>query len=501
LQDLPKLYSDHDSPKDLTGVYNRVIDRVSKPKNIGALLNQALLWAAFQKEALKPEEFNIAQAVGRAMEKKPTGDVTGEELEGFLDDNIAMTLDVHCGHLFKFQGGRLELVHESLRMYLIARSGGEEGPNAKLASICVTYLAMPHFSNSGNKPKPERMNLWESKIRRRVDKHKFARYASLYWHDHISDAGSSWPSVVAEQVLKGRELLEDQQTGFATCWTEIWWYFTMWPARNFPQDPPVDRTIPPLTPNTPVPPEIPNHQTQAQDETDQPSATVAMPEHQEETGPILAEQSTSSTLPSGIETPISGDAEKSSNELGFNLSETENPKMDTPRGRSPDTRPSVSRGESTPRRTPPIGSSLHEPESEFHGQQPTSEVTTTAAVLESPASPTAPLTNEPPDQNIEDTNLLPSPIKPTKPSRSSEEQTVTPPKGKELLLHASLPENKPPVVAGPSTKPEVTKPDKEPAEEPAKVEPPPPKKSRFLGWGARVKKAANILIRGESSGN
>ncbi|KAI8623277.1 hypothetical protein F5Y19DRAFT_481901 [Xylariaceae sp. FL1651] len=413
LEDLTRLYSDSGSPKDLKGVYNCIIDRVSKPRNIGALLNQALLWAAFQKEALKPEEFNIAQAVGRAMEKNPTGDITGKELDGFLDGNIAMTLDFHCGHLVKFQDGRLELVHDSLRIYLMNQFGGEESPNAKLASICVTYLAMPHFRNSGKRPDPERMNSWESKVRTRVDKHKFARYASLYWHDHISNAGSSWPSVMAEQVIRGRRLLEDQETGFARCWTEIWWYFTMWPARNFPQDPPVDRTIPLMpkrttfvatpeervtpmatpkllpteaeevkgsvlpanaqdhqiadpasghddapttlpvtlpvnnggdlptasndpvtfslsdisetTPNTPVPQEILKHQTPAQDETDQLSTTIAMPEqtewsdevpsseeenrnsvslsileHQEETGPTLAEQQTGSTPASVI---------------------------------------------------------------------------------------------------------------------------------------------------------------------------------------------------------
>jgi len=245
LEDLTKLYSSDDG---LTGVYNRVIDRVSKTGSIGPLLNQALLWAAFQKEALKPEEFNIAQAVGRAMERDPAGEITGAKLERFLDDNIATTLDFHCGHLVKFQDGRLELVHDSLRAHLIDRFRGEEEPNAKLASICVAYLAMPHFRDSGNPPDPLRMKLWESKVRARVDRHKFARYASLHWHDHINGAGSSWPGAVGERVLRGRELLEDRETGYARCWTEIWWYFAVWPARGFPSDPPIDRKVPPPTP-------------------------------------------------------------------------------------------------------------------------------------------------------------------------------------------------------------------------------------------------------------
>ena len=590
LEDLARLYSDSDPPKGLTGIYNRIIDRVSKPRKIGALLNQALLWAAFQKEALKPEEFNIAQAVGIAMENNPTGDITGNELERFLDPNIAISLDFHCGHLVKFQGGRLELVHDSLRMYLMDHFGGQERPNAKLASICIAYLTMPHFKNSGKKPEPERMNSWESKVRKRVDNHKFARYASLYWHDHIENAGSSWPSIVEAQVLRGRRLLEDQKTGFGRCWAEMWWYFTRWPAQNFPQEPPVDGTIPftpkhaalvgasqkgvtpspvatprlspteaagvdtlpvnnggdlptasndlvaltpsdiiKTTPNNPVLPEtIPKYQTQAQDQTDQISTTVTMPEqteqsdevtpreeeenrnmnsislstseHQEETGPFPAEQQTASSTPASvmIETPNSGDGENPSSDLGYDFkpSETETPER-----------------ERTPRRTPPINSesSLSGPESEFYSP-PGSQAGESDAKRESSDSPTTSSTKKPPQQ-IEDVEALPGLIEPAKPfpslspSPSPGEQLVTRPKGKQPLLHeplvldeASKNAHEPPVVV-PSTEPEA-----EVMEEPAKADPPPPppppkKKRKFFGWTARVKEAVTVLVRGESSQN
>ncbi|KAK0708682.1 hypothetical protein B0H67DRAFT_457434, partial [Lasiosphaeris hirsuta] len=221
-------------PQSLTGIYDVMIDRISKKGSIADLLKQALLWAAFQREGLRPAEFNIAQAVGRAMEKHPNRKITRKELQDFLDDNSAITLEFHCGHLVRFQSGRLELVHKSLRTYLMMQDDGGERSEATLASICVTYLGMPQFQESGLKADYERMDLWESKVRKRVDSHKFVRYASLYWNDHICGAGRSWPAVVTDRVAENQALVEDSKTGYAESWTEVWWYFTMWPGKNFP---------------------------------------------------------------------------------------------------------------------------------------------------------------------------------------------------------------------------------------------------------------------------
>ncbi|RYP74217.1 hypothetical protein DL771_003150 [Monosporascus sp. 5C6A] len=244
--DIMKRLNDSKFPTNLTRVYDYVLDRMSRTREIADLVEQALLWAAFQKEALKPAEFNIAQAVGRALKKYPDGPITDKELEEFLDDNIAMTLEFHCGHLVKFQDGRLELVHGSLREYLIAQRSGSGGPNATLAGVCVTYLTMSYFEEPGDGPDPERMDLWESKVRRRVDRHKFVRYTSLHWHDHISEAGGCWPGEHEQSMMTKRALLEKHNTGYERSWMEVWWYFTMWPDQNFPRDALVEQvTAPP----------------------------------------------------------------------------------------------------------------------------------------------------------------------------------------------------------------------------------------------------------------
>ncbi|RYP29051.1 hypothetical protein DL767_006913 [Monosporascus sp. MG133] len=250
--DIMKRLNDSKFPTNLIRVYKYVLDRMSRTREIADLVDQALLWAAFQKEALKPAEFNIAQAVGRALKKYRDGPITDKELEEFLDDNIAMTLEFHCGHLVKFQDGRLELVHGSLRRYLIAQRSGSGGPNATLAGVCVTYLTMSHFEEPGDGPDPERMYLWESKVHRRVNRHKFVRYTSLHWHDHISEAGGCWPgeheqsTMTKQSMMTRRALLENDNTGYARSWTEVWWYFTMWPDQNFPRDALVEQvTAPP----------------------------------------------------------------------------------------------------------------------------------------------------------------------------------------------------------------------------------------------------------------
>ncbi|RYP12927.1 hypothetical protein DL765_007097 [Monosporascus sp. GIB2] len=219
-------------PKDLPGTYDYIKDNISsKSSTMGAILEQALWWAAFQHEGLTPQEFNMAQAVGRALEQNPIAEgITSSELQPLLDDNIDMTLNLQCGHLVKFQGGRLELVHSSIREYLLMHKK-EACYHARLANICITYLTMPHFEDSGPAPDAQRMSLWESKVRERVKEHKFARYAAVYWHDHLRDAGLFWPTSPGDEGR--RRVLNDPKRGFSVSWVEVWWYYNMWPGQNF----------------------------------------------------------------------------------------------------------------------------------------------------------------------------------------------------------------------------------------------------------------------------
>jgi hypothetical protein len=244
IQDLPP--EAHTVP----GLYDYILDRLAAipRRDVPAIVRQALIWASVQREGLKPAEFNVAQAIGRAMEDHKGGKITKDMLNQYLDEKIAMTLDFHCGHIVKFQDGRLELVHGSLREHIM-KSGiriGGPGPqrlapggtiadclHAELARTCVTYLTMAPFRDSGPRPDTTTPHAWEAKVRTRLDQQQFSRYASLHWNQHIREAGMSWRSENSA-ARNAQRLLKDGSTEYARCWTEIWWLLRLWPTIRFP---------------------------------------------------------------------------------------------------------------------------------------------------------------------------------------------------------------------------------------------------------------------------
>lgn len=235
----------------IPGLYDYILDRLAAipRRDVSAIARQALLWASVQREGLKPAEFNIAQAIGRAMEDHEGGQITQEVLNQYLDEKIAMTLDFHCGHIVKFQDGRLELVHGSLKEYIMKggiRIPGGPGPeyltpggtiaerlHAELARTCVTYLTLPLFQDSGPRPDTLTPHAWEAKVRTRLDQQQFSRYASLHWDEHIRNAGMSWRSE-KNAARAAQRMLKDGSTEYARCWTEIWWLLRLWPTIRFP---------------------------------------------------------------------------------------------------------------------------------------------------------------------------------------------------------------------------------------------------------------------------
>ncbi|GAB1317135.1 hypothetical protein MFIFM68171_07345 [Madurella fahalii] len=232
----------------IPGLYDYILDRLATIPHVSAIVRQALIWASVQREGLKPAEFNVAQAIGRAMEDHKGGQITQETLSQYLDDKIAITLDFHCGHIVKFQDGRLELVHGSLKEYIMQngiRIGGPvpqdlklcgtiaERLHTELARTCVTYLTLPQFQYSGLRPETLTPRAWEAKVRARLDRQKFSRYASLHWDQHIRDAGIPW-RFEKKAARAAQQLLKDGSTEYARCWTEIWWLLRLWPTIRFP---------------------------------------------------------------------------------------------------------------------------------------------------------------------------------------------------------------------------------------------------------------------------
>ncbi|KAK3689561.1 hypothetical protein B0T22DRAFT_461780 [Podospora appendiculata] len=240
-------------PPGIGGLYDSILGRMEQRIN-APFIKQVLLWAAFQKEGLKPDEFNIAQALGRMVEDYPAGDseqITHQMLEEYLDDNVEITVNLHCGHLARFCEGRLEPVHKGLKEHLMTvRNDGsfselcmEKGrASAAVAHVCTTYLTMSYFEDSGDKRDPARTDLWESKVRKRIKEHKFVRYASLYWHKHLKDATGSGkqsrppPDAIGAALDAHQTLLQNGATSYSRSWSEVWWFLSRQPNHVYPSE-------------------------------------------------------------------------------------------------------------------------------------------------------------------------------------------------------------------------------------------------------------------------
>jgi hypothetical protein len=180
-------------PGDVDKLYAHILLELRDRRKNRAFVKQVLQWALFQQEGLKLAEFQIADALAKAMTRHPNQTITPEILTACLDDNIKARVDFCCGHLVKFQDGRLTLTHRTLKRYLQTQTSADpnsseffldpETCHATLANLCMAYLTMPVFSDSGP-PQDYAVptSSWESKLRRRVKSYPFVRYAALYWY-------------------------------------------------------------------------------------------------------------------------------------------------------------------------------------------------------------------------------------------------------------------------------------------------------------------------------
>ena len=168
-------------PRTLNELYDYILGRITMPGGGYDLefTKQVLKWTIFQQGPLKAAEFNTAQAVSMAQEKKANSDkVNSTDLEELLSGNIKTKINFHCGPLVKITEGGLELVHSSLKKYLTMGVGrfrfpsflgglsDESRSNRELAAACMTYLTMPQFEGlSIERGEGERgRDKWETRV-------------------------------------------------------------------------------------------------------------------------------------------------------------------------------------------------------------------------------------------------------------------------------------------------------------------------------------------------
>ncbi|KAK3349006.1 hypothetical protein B0T25DRAFT_481374, partial [Lasiosphaeria hispida] len=253
-------------PREIAELYDSILGRM---KTRSSDVKRILRWVLFRQEALRVEEVNAAVALSKLRDKGER--LTEKSLKSKMVKPAASKISLYaqCGQLIRFtRGGEVEPIHDSLTEYLSKppktlskEKPGWNIPNHRffylpeeeshgiLGNLCVQYLTMSCFGNSGAKlelsngmgeqARWEVMVRWESKVRERVKEHKFVRYAALCWSRHLQKGGSSLshrvvtPSSQLDDI-RGQKMLEDTESSYAICWSEVWWLFRRWPRLFFP---------------------------------------------------------------------------------------------------------------------------------------------------------------------------------------------------------------------------------------------------------------------------
>ncbi|KXX80184.1 Protein SERAC1 [Madurella mycetomatis] len=251
----------HNMPKSLEELYDSILGRISEKLGDDVFSARTVLrWIIFRQQALRAEELGIVLALTKIRAQDPDNIVKDDELQK-LRMPVAVTkvaLYKICGPLIRISGDEIEPVHSSLSRYLmtptnILISGHPEWPvphhkefympaeesHVILGNICVAYLTMDYFADSGVPfdPRGSGSARWEHKVRTRMEECPFARYAALCWSKHLGYASSPSPVNHSSGIdICSREILEDENTHYAICWTEVWRLFKRWPRFSSSED-------------------------------------------------------------------------------------------------------------------------------------------------------------------------------------------------------------------------------------------------------------------------
>jgi hypothetical protein len=251
-------------PKGIIMLYDSILGRISETGENKKFVQMVLFWVACHLDTLDTEELRIGLAMSSLTAKHPERGIDEEGIRKFMpnmDINRAVTLC--CGQLVKISGRHLNLIHSSLREFLLTPTTSivkkypevahhknyfydEKDSHKRIGDFCVAYLLLASFVDSGRPyaQKPPGPEDWEVKVVNRIKENKFNRYAALKWIKHLEISGHPFSINYDENKNPDQKALlrvkKHSKSEYAVCWTEVWWYIEQWkwdhpnyPAEDF----------------------------------------------------------------------------------------------------------------------------------------------------------------------------------------------------------------------------------------------------------------------------
>ncbi|KAL2197696.1 hypothetical protein P885DRAFT_60292 [Corynascus similis CBS 632.67] len=207
-------------PRSIIELYDFILGRSgtssaanssSGPTGVNDFTRHVLFWIAYQLHEMNEDEMrtaiNMLKTNGLPL-RDPTNLITDDDMEGNrASTNLVRDISRNCGALVIFtEHDTFAPAHYTVRQFLVTPTEqlrkteaelrhhhkyycGELQPNRIIRQLCTNYLLLPHFSSQENDNSYATPAAWVARVKRRVKKHPFSRYAARSWliHDNILD--------------------------------------------------------------------------------------------------------------------------------------------------------------------------------------------------------------------------------------------------------------------------------------------------------------------------
>lgn len=203
-------------PKDLSGTYGRILQRLEQESEHAERIQKLLKWLVRSTRSLTLDE--LAECVGIDLDEE------NEEMDFDSVETDPEDLLKRCSSLVTVSDdGRVSLAHYTVKEFLVSDSTretlnkffvGSEEVEAELAKTCLTYLCYSDFVAGSVSD--------EDDIQKLLDKYKLLDYAASSWAIH---AHRSKDEEVHLQDLVIR-LFQSQSEGRGNCelWNQVYQY-------------------------------------------------------------------------------------------------------------------------------------------------------------------------------------------------------------------------------------------------------------------------------------